>query len=78
MKAIILISSIFFALGLKISSTINFPGKMAPVDSVVTKETPKTKPAKALRIFKIPEKKSKPDSVKFSGNGPIETESNQS
>ena len=70
MKTIILISSIFFLLGLKISSTIDLGGKANAVDSILTNKIMPSKSVKALPLFNDSdaEKESRSDSLQTSAN----------
>ena len=51
MKATLLLSSIFFLLGLKISSFIDIRGKANVVDKIITNKIINSKPVKALPLF---------------------------
>lgn len=57
MKATLFLSSIFFILGLKISSLIDLRGKANAVDQIITNQIIKSKPVKALPLFKDSEEK---------------------
>jgi hypothetical protein len=48
MKAIILISSIFYILGLKISNQIDLVKKSNPVDTIITNKITSTPPSKII------------------------------
>ena len=50
MKAIILISSIFYILGLKISNHIELVKKCNPVDTIITNKITTTSPSKAVHF----------------------------
>jgi len=50
MKAIILISSIFYILGLKISNKIDLVKKSNPVDTIITKQITSTTPSKTIHL----------------------------
>ena len=52
MKATLFLSSIFFILGLKISSLIDLRGKANAVDQIITNKIINSKPVKALPLFK--------------------------
>lgn len=52
MKTILFASSIFFLLGLKLSSIIDIRGKAGAVENIITNKIIKQKPAKALHLFK--------------------------
>lgn len=51
MKATLFLSSIFFLLGLKISSFIDIRGKANAVDKIITNKIINSKPVKALPLF---------------------------
>ncbi len=59
MKAIVLISSIFFLLGLKLSSVIDLRKKAETVDTLITTKIIQSKPVKALPLFGDSEKETK-------------------
>lgn len=50
MKAIILISSIFYILGLKISNQIDIVKKSNPVDTIITNKITPTPPSKTIYL----------------------------
>lgn len=50
MKAIILISSIFYILGLKISNKIDLVKKSNPVDTIITNKITSQTPSKTIYI----------------------------
>ncbi len=50
MKAIILISSIFYILGLKISNKFELIKKASPVEKIITVETPEKKSVSAIKL----------------------------
>lgn len=52
MKTVVLFSSIFFLLGLKLSNIINLPEKVDAVDKMITNKIIQSKPVKALPLFK--------------------------
>lgn len=52
MKTAVVISSIFFLLGLKLSNIIDIRGKAEVVDTIITNKIIKSKPVKALPLFK--------------------------
>ncbi|SHE74693.1 hypothetical protein SAMN05444274_102272 [Mariniphaga anaerophila] len=56
MKTIVAFSSIFFLLGLKISSFIDLRGKAQAVDTIITNKIIQTKPVQALPLFNDSEK----------------------
>lgn len=64
MKAIILISSIFYILGLKISNKIDFVKKSNPVDKIITHKIISDKPSKSFFYNSETELQTKPDSIK--------------
>ena len=64
MKAIILISSIFYILGLKIGNKVDIVKKSNPIEKIITNGI---KPSKPLNTFHFEQKESesaKPDSMK--------------
>lgn len=63
MKAIILISSIFYILGLKISNKIDLVKKSNPVDKIITNRITTTKPAKAIHFNDATGVKAESDSI---------------
>ncbi|MEN8116559.1 MAG: hypothetical protein ABFS16_06240 [Bacteroidota bacterium] len=67
MKAIILISSIFYILGLKISHKINLVKKCDPVDKVITNKVKTEKPSKSIDYNDAT--KIKPEKDTISGGG---------
>jgi transcription antitermination factor NusA-like protein len=70
MKAIVLISSIFYILGLKIGNKIDIVKKSNPVEKIITNCITPSKPAKAIH-FDFEQKdveKAEPDTLK-STNG---------
>ncbi|MGC9354106.1 MAG: hypothetical protein ACP5D9_09730 [Mariniphaga sp.] len=52
MKAVVIISSIFFLLGLKLSSIIDLRSKAEAVDTLITTKITQVKPLKAISLFK--------------------------
>ncbi len=50
MKAIILISSIFYILGLKISNKFELIKKASPVEKIITVDTPDKKSVNAIKL----------------------------
>ena len=52
MKATLFLSSIFFLLGLKVSSIIDLRGKANAVDNIITTKIIKSNPIKAFPLFK--------------------------
>ncbi len=63
MKAIILISSIFYILGLKISNKIDIVKKANPVEKIITNTISATKPAKSIHFNEISGVKAESDSL---------------
>lgn len=63
MKAIILISSIFYILGLKISNKIELIKKTNPVDTIVTKTIKSANPEKSIDFKEAETITCKKDSV---------------
>jgi hypothetical protein len=59
MKTILFASSIFFLLGLKLSSFIDFRGKSGAVENIITNKIIQKKPVQALPLFKDSEKEEK-------------------
>ncbi len=57
MKTILFLSSVFFLLGLKVSSLVDLKGKANAVDQMITTKIIKSKPVKALPIFKDSDEK---------------------
>lgn len=79
MKAIILISSIFFLLGLKISSILDLPGKArAAVEISITEKIKQSTPVKSLQMFKESESetqdKEQPDAEEVSPEKQLKAE----
>ncbi len=64
MKAVILISSIFYIIGLKVSSNINLVGKSNPVDTLISNKIIPYQPAKSVQIFQSDENINETDSIK--------------
>ena len=64
MKAIILVSSIFYILGLKIGNKIDLVKKDKQVEKVVTKKVKVTTPDKCCDYTEEVAKKSESDSIK--------------
>lgn len=52
MKTAVIISSIFFLLGLKLSNIIDIRGKAEVIDTIITNKIIKSKPVKAIPLFK--------------------------
>jgi hypothetical protein len=63
MKALILISSIFYILGLKISNKINLVKKSNPVDKIITHKVKAAEPEKNAS-FETEAKKDAPEKEK--------------
>jgi hypothetical protein len=57
MKATLFLSSIFFLLGLKVSSLIDLRGKANAVDKIITNKIINSKPVNAIPLFKDSEEK---------------------
>jgi hypothetical protein len=66
MKAIILISSIFYVLGLKISNKIDFVKRINPVEKIINNVIPPKKTDKVYRFHDDAEKKPEADTLKCS------------
>jgi len=64
MKAIILISSIFYILGLKIGNKIDLVKKNNPAEKIVTEEVKPEKPADCCDFTKEIGEKTKCDTIK--------------
>jgi len=64
MKAIILISSIFYILGLKIGNKIDLIKKSIPVEKTITHTINKVKPSKSTDFCDERNKKTEKDSIK--------------
>ncbi len=64
MRAIFLISSVFFLLGLKLSSKIDFGKRINPVNSIISTKILQKKPSKAIHLFSSPEPAEKADTLK--------------
>lgn len=69
MKEIILISSIFYILGLKLGNKIDIVKKSNPVDSIIINCIPSSKPSRAIHFEQKDVKKSEPDSLKNETGG---------
>lgn len=67
MKAIILISSIFYILGLKISNKIDLVKKSNPVDKIITNKITAEKQSKAFYFKDEMGLNTDPDSLKGGG-----------
>jgi hypothetical protein len=68
MKAIVLFSSFFFFLGLKIGNIIDLPGKArAAVEVGITEKIKQSAPAKSFQMFKESENESDNQEVKTAG-----------
>ena len=75
MKTILFASSIFFLLGLKLSSFIDFRGKSGAVDKILTNEIIQKKPVHAIPLFKDSEQE---EEKKTDDNKPVETPAKES
>ncbi|QGY47077.1 hypothetical protein GM418_26470 [Maribellus comscasis] len=64
MKAIILISSIFYILGLKIGNKIDIVKKANPVEKIITNCITPSKPAKSIQFEQKDIEKAQADSLK--------------
>lgn len=64
MRAIFLISSVFFLLGLKLSSNIDFGKRINPANSIISTKILQKKPSKAIHLFSSPEPTEKADTLK--------------
>lgn len=68
MKTVVVISSIFFLLGLKLSNIIDLRGKAEVVDTIITNKIIKSKPVKALPLFKDNETEAQAQAQKDDGS----------
>ncbi len=66
MKAIILISSIFYVLGLKISNKIDFVKRINPVEKIINNAIPPKKTDKVFHFHDDEDKKPEADTLKSS------------
>ncbi len=66
MKAIILISSIFYVLGLKISNKIDFVKRINPVEKIINNTIPPKKTDKVFHFHDEEDKKPEVDTLKSS------------
>lgn len=66
MKAIILISSIFYVLGLKISNKIDFVKRINPVEKIINNAIPPKKTDKVFHFHDDADKKPEADTLKSS------------
>ena len=64
MKAIILISSIFYILGLKLGNKIDIVKKSNPVEKIITNSMTPSKPAETIQFEQKAVEKAAPDSLK--------------
>lgn len=64
MKAIILVSSIFYILGLKLGNKIDIVKKSNPVEKIITNCITPSKPAKTIQFEQKSIEKAEPDSLK--------------
>lgn len=76
MKAVILISSIFYIIGLKVSSQIDLAGKSNPVDTLISNKIIQQQPAEAVQVFPSEENNAGVDSMKHEET--LKEEDNQS
>jgi hypothetical protein len=76
MKAVILISSIFYIIGLKVSNRIDLVGKSNPVDTLISNKIIPQQPAKAVQVFQTEENSIEIDSLKSEES--LKEEDNQS
>jgi hypothetical protein len=76
MKAIILISSIFYIIGLKVSNQIDLVGKSNPVDTLISNKIIPQQPAEAVQVFPSEENNAGVDSMK--NEETLKEEDNQS
>jgi hypothetical protein len=70
MKTILFASSIFFLLGLKLSSFIDLRGKTGAVDKIITNKIIPKKPVNAIPLFKDAEQE---EEKKTDDKKPVET-----
>lgn len=64
MKAIILISSIFYILGLKIGNKVDIVKKNSPIEKIITNSIKTTKPLNGFHFEQKADEIAKPDSIK--------------
>lgn len=64
MKAIILISSIFYILGLKIGNKIDLVKKSIPVEKIITHQLKTIKPSKCIKYCEETANESESDTIK--------------
>ena len=76
MKAVILISSIFYIIGLKVSNQIDLVGKSNPVDTLISNKIIPQQSAKAVQVFQAEENSIEIDSLKSEET--LKEEDNQS
>jgi hypothetical protein len=70
MKTILFASSIFFLLGLKLSSFIDIKGKTVAIEHIITNKILQKKPSEALPLFKNSEQE---EDKKTDDKKPVET-----
>ncbi len=70
MKTILFASSIFFLLGLKLSSFIDIKSKTAAIEHIITNKILQKKPVEALPLFKDSEQE---EEKKTDNQKPVET-----
>lgn len=76
MKAVILISSIFYIIGLKVSNQIDLVGKSNPVDTLISNKIVRQQPANSVQVFQVEENSIEIDSLKSEES--LKDEDNQS
>ena len=76
MKAVILISSIFYIIGLKVSNQIDLAGKSNPVDTLISTKIIPLQPTKSVQVFQVEENSIEIDSLKSEES--LKDEDNQS
>jgi hypothetical protein len=76
MKTVILISSIFYIIGLKVSSQIDLGGKSNPVDTLISNKIIPQQPAEAVQVFPSEENNAGVDTMK--NEETLKEEDNQS
>ena len=64
MKAIILISSIFYILGLKIGNKIDLIKKSIPVEKIITHQLKTVEPSECIKYCEETAKESESDTIK--------------
>lgn len=76
MKAVILISSIFYIIGLKVSNQIDLVGKSTPVDTLISTKIIPQQLEKAVQVITSDENNTDIDSLK--NEETLKEENNQS